>query len=300
MKLTCVTAVRNAIAAGRRDALVRCVGSVAQLETSHEHLVYDGASTDGTAELLRKLEATTPGLKVVSEPDTGIYNALNKGVRDARGEWFYVLGCDDCVIHPAILDRLIGSTSDDIQAIVSPVERNGRNRFFKRMKDLRVIFRTVPYSHQGLVMKTSTVRRFGGFDERNYRICADWDLMFKAHESAVPFRYAFEPFALYATGGASETSSEAWQEVTAVLQNHLGMTDRQTTAFRNKGLPPASIMIQFVFHPDTALRTSARYMLLETIKRPIRPFVRPIKSTIRSTWSRLSGMLIGKQSGHTQ
>ena len=67
-------------------------------------------STDGTVELLRELEAKTPGLRVVSEPDTGLYNALNKGVRDAQGEWFYVLGCDDYIIHPQLLDEIIVET----------------------------------------------------------------------------------------------------------------------------------------------------------------------------------------------
>ena len=107
MKLTCVTATFNCIKAGNRERLVRCIESVAKLKTEHEHLIYDGESTDGTAELLRELEAKTPGLKVVSEPDTGIYNALNKGVRDAKGDWFYVLGADDYILHPDVLDSII-------------------------------------------------------------------------------------------------------------------------------------------------------------------------------------------------
>ena len=44
MKLTCVTATFNVIAAGNRDKLIRCVESVAKLKTAHEHLIYDGAS----------------------------------------------------------------------------------------------------------------------------------------------------------------------------------------------------------------------------------------------------------------
>ena len=97
MKLTCVTATFNCIKAGNRERLIRCIESVAKLKTEHEHLIYDGASADGTAELLHELEVKTLGLKVISEPDTGIYNAINKGVRDAKGEWFYVLGADDYV-----------------------------------------------------------------------------------------------------------------------------------------------------------------------------------------------------------
>lgn len=286
MKLTVVTAVRNAVTAGNRDALVRCVISVAKLKTTHEHLIYDGASTDGTIDLLGELESKTPGLKVVSEPDTGIYNALNKGVRDAKGEWFYVLGCDDRIDHPEVLDCLLATTPTKTKAIVSPVERNGKNHFFHGMKDLRTLFWTVPYSHQGLVMKTDTIRLFGGFDER-YRICSDWDLMLKAHEAALSFRYAFDPFSFYATGGASETGPQGWKEVTEVLQAHLNMTDRQTARFRKNGYPPVFKMVRFAFHPDVALRMSARHMLGMAIKAPFRPFVRPLKRRLRAAAARL-------------
>ena len=78
MKLTCVTATFNCIKAGNRERLIRCVESVAKLKIEHEHLIYDGASTDGTVDLLRELESITPRLKIVSEPDAGIYDALNK------------------------------------------------------------------------------------------------------------------------------------------------------------------------------------------------------------------------------
>ena len=55
LKLTCVTATFNVLADGNGEALRRCVASVARLAVPHEHLIYDGASTDGTAELLRRL-----------------------------------------------------------------------------------------------------------------------------------------------------------------------------------------------------------------------------------------------------
>lgn len=64
MKLTCVTATFNCIKSGNLDRLIRCVESVAKLKTEHEHLIYDGASTDGTVKLLRELESKTPGFSL--------------------------------------------------------------------------------------------------------------------------------------------------------------------------------------------------------------------------------------------
>ena len=260
MKLTCVTAVFNAVKSGNCENLVRCIESVASLATEHEHLVYDGVSTDGTVEILRGLEKRIPTLKVVSEKDTGVYNALNKGVRDARGEWFYVLGCDDCLCDPGVLDKLMLETGADVDVIVAPVERDRKNVFFKSMKDLSIIFWTVPYSHQGMLMRTEKVRLFGGFDEQKYRICADWDMMNKAHENALHFLYTYEPFAFYRAGGLSESDKSCWGEVTAVIKRHLGMNDRQTQVFRSVGFPPLHIMLPYLFHKDLAYRIGARAM----------------------------------------
>ena len=261
MKLTCVTAVFNAVKSGNGKNLVSCIESVAALTVEHEHLIYDGASTDGTVEILRELAKRIPTLKIMSEKDTGIYNALNKGVRDAKGEWFYVLGCDDYLCAPDVMDRLLTEVSSNVDVIVAPVERNRQNVFFKRLEDLSIIFWTVPYSHQGMLMKTERVREFGGFDENKYHICADWDMMHKAHESALHFQYTYKPFAFYKAGGLSESDNNCWKEVTAVIQRHLGMNDWQTQVFRCVGFPPLRIMLSYLFHKDLAYRLGARAMV---------------------------------------
>ena len=170
MKLTCVTATFNCVKAGNRERLIRCVESVAKLKTEHEHLIYDGASTDGTVELLLELEAKIPGLKVVSEPDTGIYNALNKGVRDAKGGWFYVLGADDYICAPEVLDDImtrdeLDRSSDVIVTTVRKQTKTGECDWFTDMSELNRIFVVPCVCHQGEVLKTSLVRELGGFDE---------------------------------------------------------------------------------------------------------------------------------------
>ena len=65
LKLTCVTAVFNAVKAGNRDRLIRCVESVAKLAVSHEHLIFDGGSSDGTLEILKDLAGRIPTVKII-------------------------------------------------------------------------------------------------------------------------------------------------------------------------------------------------------------------------------------------
>lgn len=263
MKLTCVTATFNCIKAGNRERLTRCVESVAKLKTAHEHLVYDGASTDGTAELLHELEAKAPGLKVVSEPDSGIYDALNKGLRAAKGEWFYVLGADDFIVHPEVLDDIFKSEVK-ASAIVSPVERDGGYSFFRSKKDLRVIFFGGPYSHQGLLVRTELMRQKGGFDMR-YKICADWDFMLKMHESNVRFDYRREPFAYYSSGGMSETGGASRKEVVAALSEHLRLSEREKSMLVDRRVLPIAKMLPYMFHSDLAFRMGARHMILRRL-----------------------------------
>ena len=267
--LSAVTAVRNAIATGNRDALVRCVESVAALKTPHEHLIFDGASTDGTVALLRELEKRTPNLHVVSEPDTGIYNALNKGVRDAKGEWFYVLGIDDYICHPEVLDRILSNVSPRTHIVATPVERDDPKRcpFFRRKTDLSVIFRGTPCCHQGEIVRTTTMRSLGGFDER-YSIAADTDLFLWAHNSGCCFSYEFTVFANYGCGGISEVHlQKAKAEFFTAVGQLLHLTDKQIARLRHRDILPLFTNLRLLFHRDAAFRIGARRHFRSLLRR---------------------------------
>lgn len=259
MTLTCVTAVFNAVRSGKRELLVRCVKSVAALQADHEHLVYDGASNDGTVDILRELEAETPNLRVVSEPDTGLYNALNKGVRDARGEWFYVLGCDDYIAAPQVLDELLSKMPDaDLVASPTWLDRgNGpENGFWVR----RHLLTGMPYCHQGVLMRTSTMRTFCGFDE-SYPIVADYDLVLKFHRSLKRIVFARRPYGVFSAGGLS---SSARTECEAVIRN-FNLTGRDAEVFRRDWQLPWRFLLRHLFHRDPTIRLSSCSMIARKI-----------------------------------
>ena len=271
MKLTCVTATFNSIKAGNRERLIRCVESVAKLKTEHEHLIYDGASNDGTAELLRELEAKIPGLKVVSEPDTGIYNALNKGVRDAKGEWFYVLGCDDYVANPAVMDDMLDSSAPDVQVIVTTVSEeaeDGRivSHKFTEMKAFGRLFRGCVCSHQGEIIKTQLVRKLGGFDER-YRISADTNMFLLAHLRGLKFQYIFDEFAVFHLGGTADSNAQVYKrEDQLCVERALGLSARQSKFYERTDILPLIVLIKLLFHRDKAVKIGAYYMLKSWVK----------------------------------
>ena len=278
MKLTCVTAVFNAVKSGNRDRLIKCVESVAKLKTEHEHLIYDGASTDGTIELLRELECRTIGLKVFSEPDTGIYNALNKGIRDAKGEWFYVLGCDDYICNPELMDKIISELNNDCDIFATAVVYGSADglRTTLSIPCLTDIYNRQCACHQGEIMRTRVARELRGFDEQ-YQIAADSDMFFKAHLARYKFKYDKVAFATNVCVGVSSlNSSVAAREHRISVANVLNLPRKERDLLINKKVLSFMRCIRLWNCGDAVVYRSARTMFWRRIKRIIRFCLYPL------------------------
>ncbi len=103
MKLSIITINRNNAA-----GLEKTMRSVAaQTIEEYEYIVVDGASTDGSVEVIKKLESEFVHLQWVSEPDLGIYNAMNKGIRMATGDYIQILNSGDCLAAKDVTDRML-------------------------------------------------------------------------------------------------------------------------------------------------------------------------------------------------
>lgn len=106
MKITVITVCRNS-AATLQDTLESVL---AQSWTGYEYLVVDGGSTDGTLEMLQDVEGRFHGrLKWISEPDNGIYDAMNKGVRMSSGDVVGFLNADDYYQDNGVLETIAGA-----------------------------------------------------------------------------------------------------------------------------------------------------------------------------------------------
>lgn len=106
MKITVITVCRNS-AATLQDTLESVL---AQSWTGYEYLVVDGGSTDGTLEMLQDVEERFHGrLKWISEPDNGIYDAMNKGVRMSSGDVVGFLNADDYYQDNGVLETIAGA-----------------------------------------------------------------------------------------------------------------------------------------------------------------------------------------------
>lgn len=277
MKLTVVTATFNCIRGGNGAKLQRCIESVSSLKCEHEHLIMDGASIDGTAELARRVgsEHNMNELHIFSEKDGGIYEALNKGLARAKGEWFYVLGSDDYISHPEVLDSLIVDVDSAVEMVVSPVEQDGREKYsYQAVRDLKKLMMFICYCHQGVLMRTSMLRKMNGFDER-FRICADGCLFLRCHTSGVRIEYRKKPFANFAAGGMCESDHSRYlQENRKMLEIGLGISDSEVKHLESTWCIPMRIITKYLLSSDAGIRIASWFMLWMRLRHCVKRVLR--------------------------
>lgn len=105
MKLSIITINRN-----NAEGLEKTMQSVAaQTFKEFEYIVVDGASTDASVEVIKKYESGFNHLKWVSEPDKGIYNAMNKGIRMSTGDYIQILNSADCLAASDVMERMLSA-----------------------------------------------------------------------------------------------------------------------------------------------------------------------------------------------
>lgn len=165
-----------------------------------EYIIIDGASTDGTLNIIRHYEDEISYW--LSEPDKGIYNAMNKGWHAAQGNYVYYLGADDLLISLPLTQLTLAYTNH-IDLVYGNVLFSD-NRLFKSRYGVSLIFNNSLH-HQGLFMrKHSNLQE--PFDER-FKVFADFDLnqrLYKQKASALAINTTVS---LFNIGGISNNTN---------------------------------------------------------------------------------------------
>jgi glycosyltransferase involved in cell wall biosynthesis len=152
-----------------------------------EYIVVDGKSTDGTVEILRGIKDER--MKFVSEKDSGIYNAMNKGLRMASGDYLIFLGADDTFFDNKVLERVAAKLPGDESVVYGDVLLKERKRLYNGAFT-RWTWGHRNISHQCIFYPKSVYTRYQ-YDEK-YRSTADWAYNLRLLIDRVPFTYIRE------------------------------------------------------------------------------------------------------------
>lgn len=156
-----------------------------------QHVIIDGASTDGTREWL-PTAAVLDDTIIISEPDEGVYDAMNKGARLAEGLLVNFMNAGDAYADPRVLSRAVASFDrerwDWAFGLARMVDAEGAA--IRPVRPYRYSMRrhalgSIAVSHQATFMRTAFFRELGGFDTR-YRLAGDTELLVRAGLRAAP------------------------------------------------------------------------------------------------------------------
>lgn len=195
-----------------KEGLEKTIMSVlSQTTNDYQYIIIDGGSTDGSIDVIKRYADHIDYW--VSEPDNGIYNAMNKGLNVTNGEYCLFLNSGDCLYDNNVLQRF-NSYNSDKDIIIGRVFSLQTNSalFLPPNRDLslyHLFSSTVP--HQGTFIKTSLQKKYP-YDE-SLKIVADWKFFLVAiimHNCSI--EYTEFPVSKYDTGGISSTNSRATQE----------------------------------------------------------------------------------------
>jgi len=200
MKLTIITICLNIV-----DEIERTLKSVvSQTFSDFEWIVIDGGSTDGTVSLLFTYNYWINTL--ISEPDSGIYNAMNKGIKISKGEWLIFLNGGDEFYNDQVLERVFSLNISSGIIYGNHINSDGINRFtwnpVSKLNQRYFFDKTLP--HQSSFFHREVFFKYHFLYDEKYRMMADWELFLKCYFSKqIKFSKINEVVSVFYFGGLS-------------------------------------------------------------------------------------------------
>lgn len=230
MKISVITATWNSSVTlcDTMRSVVEQIPALSELNAELEYIIIDGASNDGTVDIICEFESQFGDcLKWISEPDKGIYDAMNKGIEMATGDVIGILNSDDfytsndclaTIVNEFSLDNNLDATYGDIH-FVNDNNLNKCVRYYssKLFRPWMMRFGMMP-AHPSFYCKREIYKRYGVFNIE-YKIGADFEnllrLIFKNHIKTV---YISKDFVTMRTGGVS---TDGLQARIRIMQEHI-------------------------------------------------------------------------------
>lgn len=224
-KVSIITVVYNAVATIEQTIL-----SVVKQDYSNiEYIIVDGGSTDGTLDIVKKYEKKIA--LWLSEPDHGIYDAMNKGLTHATGNYIYYLGADDCLLAPTSISQVVSFLQDNPEvdvlcASVMMVDSVYRiEKVYSSNFSEADVLSGYNTPHQGMFVRREILQKHR-FDT-SYHIAADYKNFLKFYLNPdIALQKTDLIVAYYANDGISGdgTAAQRMEDVRALQENGVNVT----------------------------------------------------------------------------
>lgn len=203
---------------------------LSQSQVNIEYIIIDGASTDGTLDIINTYRSHIA--HIVSEPDDGIYDAMNKGMSLATGTYIGTLNSDDFYIDSNVVhcltDKIESEKTDSVFAdllIVDPIDTNSVKRYYDsgHFHPNRLKFGLMP-AHPTMLVRRSVYDHSGGY-AAGFKIAADFEMMVRLyHKHKCSYSYIPQPMVKMRSGGVSTSGVRSSillnQEIVRACRHH--------------------------------------------------------------------------------
>lgn len=230
MKVSIITVTYNSA-----QTLARTMDSVSsQTYPNIEHIIVDGASTDGTVDIIKQCQGSVAYF--VSEPDKGIYDALNKGLKKATGDIIGQLNSDDVFADNRVIELIVkrfeNKQCDVVYGnLIYQPQCPDKDKVFRYWKSNRFDPKCLKYGwmppHPTLYCKKEVYDKVGHFDTK-FRISADYDFVLRVF-SNLDYKTSYLPAVLVRMniGGVSNSSfrniiCKMVEDYNVLKKNHIG------------------------------------------------------------------------------
>lgn len=217
-KLTVVSVCYNC----ENDVAMTMESLLEQTFQDYEYIIVDGNSKDTTLEKIKSYAGRFKNIKIVSEMDRGIYDAMNKGVRNSVGDYIYFLNFGDCLVDKYVLERVVSSFKSkhdyyygNIEKNGEIVSQNGKNSLFM------TIYREYMLCHQSLFVQRYLLIK-NPFDLQ-YKICADRDWFIRILKQGAKGEFVDIVICNYDTSGVSSNYKNFSNESLNITKKYGGL-----------------------------------------------------------------------------
>lgn len=197
-KVSIITVVYN----GAKTIEDTIISVVEQSYCNIEYIIIDGQSTDGTLDIIKKYKDKINC--VISEKDNGLYDAMNKGIRQATGDIIGIINSDDWYEKDSIAKVVSYFKSNDVDLVYGKmfyVFSDGTKTMTGKEPLNELEYRMV-ISHPTVFIKKNIYEKYGVFDT-TYKLAADYDLLLRFYHMNVKFGFVDDVIAFFRVGGSS-------------------------------------------------------------------------------------------------